>query len=466
MITRCHHCGAEFDVSTSLVLSRDPSVRCGQCMELFDAKANLYDKSEAAKAAATFKPVNPVRVDKIDMDALENAQTIAVEHRYVRANKATGITTADASYQQPDIDLSTTPEHIPEYVHDSESAARLEMEQTIAMQRESRSSIDSLSNNNLGAGISEHSFDPSRAVSRSAELPEAPDASQAAERMQKIRDRERRALDIEPVRELNDEHMQVVEEYKYRNHPSLDASTNVDETMAAIGATADAKTKDLEFIPDNALQQNTVHRESGWQQSAPTFKKDTPNFSTDKSGANVGMTESMVAPTVAPARQEHSFQGTHDFQVAHDKKTLKANDRDAVTEAPTHERRRPHSLDVSKRAEQSITKSNDTSAQEMRRYLSQRSSGGTGKPAVQRSNSYAERPSEYQRDRQAASRQTTTQRRTNAASSQSNSTWLWVLGLLVVGCIGLYVGRDSVANLDLPESILTPFCQITGCTPG
>jgi len=279
MITRCHHCGAEFDVSNSLVFSRDPSVRCGQCMELFDAKANLYDKNEAAKAAATFKPVNPVKVDKIDIAALENAETIAVEHRYVRANNANSIAVPDTNYQQPDFDLGTAPEHIPAYSHDSASAARLEMDQTIAMRRDPQSLSDNLPGTGLESGISEHRFDYSQ--SRVADVPVTSAVDDI--RMQRIRDRERRALEIEPARGLNAEQMRIVEEYRHRNNYSTGAipgASGANGAMSDVGATGDEKTKDLEFIPENALRQNAVHRESGWQESSPSFEDGTPRFST------------------------------------------------------------------------------------------------------------------------------------------------------------------------------------------
>lgn len=41
MITRCNQCGTKFEISAELVQSDDPSVRCGECLSVFDARAQL-----------------------------------------------------------------------------------------------------------------------------------------------------------------------------------------------------------------------------------------------------------------------------------------------------------------------------------------------------------------------------------------------------------------------------------------
>jgi len=465
MITRCHHCGAEFDVSSSLVFSRDPSVRCGQCMELFDAKANLYDKSEAAKAAATFKPVNPVKVDRIDVAALENAETIAVEHRYVRANKANSSAAQDANYQQPDFDLGAGPERIPVYDHDSAAAVQLEMDQTIAMRRKPQRPMDNLSGNNVEAGISEHRFeyDQSHAANLQAK-------SHAADmRMQKIRDRERRALDIEPARGLSAEQMRIVEEFRHRNNTGTSTSAgSVGDAMDDVAASVGEKTKDLEFIPDNALQQNTVYRESGWQESSPSSVDGVPEFATQKTEQQLGW-QQQASPQGGPQEQPKGSQAL-DTSRAWDK----------VNEAPMHEGQQFNSPDANTDVPEqrtypasptsNATQVQETSAQEMRRYLSQRSADGSGRPANDRNavvshNRAVDHQPPSRRIQSGTSSKSGSETK-SSPSSHSNNTWLWVLGLIVIGCVGLYVGRDSVANLELPDAILTPFCQVTGCTPG
>lgn len=90
MITRCDHCGSKFEVSAELVNSADPGVRCGECLALFDARANLYNEAEYRKSAAMLRPVQKRKpevkeVETIDADMLETADTIAVEHIYTSA---------------------------------------------------------------------------------------------------------------------------------------------------------------------------------------------------------------------------------------------------------------------------------------------------------------------------------------------------------------------------------------------
>ncbi len=41
MITRCNQCGTKFEISAELVQSEDPSVRCGECLSVFDARLQL-----------------------------------------------------------------------------------------------------------------------------------------------------------------------------------------------------------------------------------------------------------------------------------------------------------------------------------------------------------------------------------------------------------------------------------------
>ncbi len=45
MITRCPECGTKFRISVDLIRAEDSSVRCGDCMSVFDARAQLVDEA-------------------------------------------------------------------------------------------------------------------------------------------------------------------------------------------------------------------------------------------------------------------------------------------------------------------------------------------------------------------------------------------------------------------------------------
>ena len=42
---------------------------------------------------------------------------------------------------------------------------------------------------------------------------------------------------------------------------------------------------------------------------------------------------------------------------------------------------------------------------------------------------------------------------------------LWFVGLCAVVCLLLFAARNVVANMNLPEPVITGFCQVTGCVP-
>jgi predicted Zn finger-like uncharacterized protein len=95
MITQCSHCGTKFEISTELVESDDPRVRCGECLEVFNAKAQLVPEATfvepaiptvtqkvatgAGQRTGAGQPVPAVELDGyISADDLENAVTLSL----------------------------------------------------------------------------------------------------------------------------------------------------------------------------------------------------------------------------------------------------------------------------------------------------------------------------------------------------------------------------------------------------
>jgi len=93
MITQCSHCNTKFEISAELVASDDPRVRCGECLNVFNAKVQLVVESpfgepsiptvtqklatESASMAETSPAVD--LADYISPEELENAATVLLD---------------------------------------------------------------------------------------------------------------------------------------------------------------------------------------------------------------------------------------------------------------------------------------------------------------------------------------------------------------------------------------------------
>lgn len=51
MITRCNQCNTKFEISAELVEANDPTVRCGECLSVFDARAHLVTEEPSSYVA-------------------------------------------------------------------------------------------------------------------------------------------------------------------------------------------------------------------------------------------------------------------------------------------------------------------------------------------------------------------------------------------------------------------------------
>lgn len=98
MITQCSHCGTKFEISTELVESHDPRVRCGECLQVFNAKVQLVPEetfrepaiptvtqkvkevpAARAEAAGVESPAAELET-YISAEDLENASTLALDN--------------------------------------------------------------------------------------------------------------------------------------------------------------------------------------------------------------------------------------------------------------------------------------------------------------------------------------------------------------------------------------------------
>ena len=316
MITRCDHCGSTFEVSAELLNSGDPSVRCGECMSLFDARANLYDEADFLRASENLKPVRKNRVgdhqaETVDSEYLETAETLAVEHVYTAAgvvastsNRTRGSAAAPTTPDfdgQPDIDLARRSDRHREHRVDNIYPQDIEFERTVATE-----SVHV--NINPDAGYLDGAR-PRRDYhddSRSRDSHNTVTRREAQHRQQATREREQRALQLEPERDYKSQtivegqgsradaarsadqqqlrqvdHSRGVNksaESKDRNrsradHKPIDESDLVDD--AGIYARGNHA-----FIPDDVLKKSAVHRDDGRRDDNLQFRSDTPRFAT------------------------------------------------------------------------------------------------------------------------------------------------------------------------------------------
>jgi len=225
MITRCDQCGSTFEVSTELLNSGDPSVRCGECTSLFDARANLYDEADFLKASGRLKPVQRTlssarKSAAIHSEFLETAETVAVEHVYTAAGVVASTSGGSSSHKdlvkesdfnaQPDIDLARSSISSQGHRADNRYTQDFEFERTVATEsahanltadadyRDRRRPIrdqpprDSYARDKHGRGNN------SRDSHRGATTAE----QEARGKQQLMREREQRALGIEPERDF------------------------------------------------------------------------------------------------------------------------------------------------------------------------------------------------------------------------------------------------------------------------
>ena len=122
MITQCSHCNTKFEISKELVESQDPRVRCGECLNVFNARLQLFVEEEFSEP-----PVPTVTRKVMHSDAqlrqrspavslesyvsgedLDNAATIVLEDHPGTATRDSNAQVSDGFYS-PDLDYGNVP---------------------------------------------------------------------------------------------------------------------------------------------------------------------------------------------------------------------------------------------------------------------------------------------------------------------------------------------------------------------
>ncbi len=431
-------------------------------MSLFDARANLYDEATAQQAASTYKPVQKNRiVESIDPTMLEMAETVATEHFYQRAGAgrqagttavtaepALAETTASMAMDaeqssRPDIDLSGgSSAGYPVYRPSESIASDLEFGRTMATE------------STLGATGVDMSARASAEAPYRDEFTAVPDIYPASESLpldkadqterkrlaaeeirqlkrQSVSDRERRALAMEPVRELDENQRRQIEEFSARNAVAgqsaiddRDLALRPESRVAERAKKRDEKLEEYAFIPDDVLKNPPVYKDDG-RREGMRFDSETPQFD-----------------TALNDRREERDLNRQPVRSRDDRRAVPLDrsrpEREAARETPGADDA------PGRRRESRDSYVSDSSAQEMRRYQQHR-------PAVEVSE-FIEEPILERAPR-------TKNRRSGL------SPWLIACALIAAVCLALYTARNVIANMSLPEPLIASFCQVTGCVP-
>ncbi len=560
MITRCDHCGSTFEVSDELINSTDPGVRCGECMSLFDARANLYNEAEFLRSAAILKPVQKNHAaaryaETVDSASLETADTVAVEHIYTAAGVVASTSGGNASSKASSIeqDFGARPDVSPDHSSNREwqhpdgnrYPQDIEFERTIATEsaqvninadagyRDSRrppSGYQADYAGNYPAETADHNNSLPKDVSGDATTTE----KEARRKQQLMREREQRALQMEPERDYQSlpgsEQYQPradqshVEKRRIHNESNRGHQSDIDRTRVEpryidpgyiddrdLADDVEISARgDHPFIPDDVLKKSAVHRDNGRRGENLQFRADTPRFATSPSGNNTGHESRLkvrerqvrqvsvdgklpggavrketryadnarlvnevkhadetsrtdnatyadsVRRAAEASRTDAAIAGTAVGPEAGNRETRDSPGERDSRPAPESRSNPEHAGNLStsefkhlydQDVDDLAVRDNKlevagSSAQEMRRYQHYR-------PAVD----------------VAVAEDVTDEPVKRARGGLGIKSLIWFVGLCAAICLLLFAARNVIATMNLPEPVISSFCQVTGCVP-
>jgi predicted Zn finger-like uncharacterized protein len=140
MITQCSHCNTKFEISKELVESQDPRVRCGECLNVFNARLQLVVEEEFSEpqvptvtrkvrhSEAQQQQKSPaVALESyVSGEDLENAATIVLDDHPATPAGDSNVKVNDGFYS-PDLDYGKVPSGSPL------DSTTLEFERTLAL---------------------------------------------------------------------------------------------------------------------------------------------------------------------------------------------------------------------------------------------------------------------------------------------------------------------------------------------
>lgn len=433
MITRCNRCGAKFEISVNLVRSSDPTVRCGECLSVFDASEHLIPddsihnyvtepapnrrrtdkRREVAGSVVNRAPVVSHATDTataesmahITADDLENASTLAFEHGALdseetgvpaAADRARPVSTTRVNdgFYSPDLDINQfesspsdqqfkSPHHQPpsdrqSVKHDpmidlgeSLDNTSLEFERTLALE------------NFTDAESPQYSADST--TPPSADVTRSPDISEFSQPI---------VNDFRPEPRTNITYDETV---RFEQTDDFSAQSFAESRQAGV---------------DDHAERNPERSTSEYTDTTINTGRDYPLLSDDFLDQNATVNEAQDAFSQSQNQPESLYSDDRQYSSANSDQ--RNSDVDELEE-DLRERR-----------------VDQDSARELRRYVSSR--GG------------AVYPEGSARNRQG-----------------TRSSILPVLLMCVALGGVLYLARNVIATMNLPEPVVSAFCAVTGC---
>jgi len=518
MITRCEHCGSKFEVNAELVYSNDPAVRCGECLSLFDARACLFNEAESGKIPATLKPVEKrQRVEQpataLDAIDLETADTIAVEHFYTSeasrhraesggvdsavtqaavaddftagrnaipaayisdrgTGQANGQTSSQTNSQTRSRAASQYSDHngrdnlYPEYRPASNYPDDMEFERTAATEK-SLPDRDYQTSHNYSDPV-DHDRATDKIYTDYADGPTggvSSEADSAAYKKQLMREREQRALRVEPDRDF--ESAPDIENFADRPDVMRDSGFRTDEDTQFQSDTPrfDTSLDERTQQSDAPVLPSTYDNIARGRIGEVRYENEYKDYSNkaerpDASVADLSPDESEQADYVAQnERGAYATSRKHSYAADDVTTDINASDSYADDYQRLHEEDEYDGPAI--REEQYVVP--ESSARDMRRYQQNHQSLEIKKLDDDHDDADTEHvytPEELLVEREARARTERQARRQSSAGAV-----FWLLGLVAAVCLFLFAARSVIANMNLPVPVITSFCQITGCVP-
>lgn len=473
MITRCPECGTKFRISVDIIRAEDSTVRCGDCMAVFDARAQLVDEATESSYLADSAKERAARLRQQQQADLQQRDSAHNPIDSGAAGAGSGVADVHgANWVEPGWDSEGNRGLSPEAV--AERFKSRPRGQLIIDRRESESDID-LDNADTIA------YQPVGGDTYATEAPNRTD--QHAQRSPDLE-----VAATQAVRNRSD-HARASTDYGQRIDPLIDPDVTVSTDHAAAGAIDDTA---IEFEKTLALE-NLTGIEPDY------FEDDRARHSVIEKSVGSGartaraqpvpaqsVTEAMTAGADHAGMQQGAYVGEHQFDTRAESRVpqtrLKtredySNDPDVVNRPLGPPRSERHLADYYRESQagSADVANTDPYAAERRNshddyYAEDHTAGDSLDYSLDQSS--PERVAPDRSQSATAMRQHVNERGVAIDSDDDYDEvteagsgvlgWLLV-GLIAVLCAAAFYARDNIAKSELPQSVRAAFCSVAGC---
>ncbi len=423
MITRCNQCGTKFEISAQLLNADDPTVRCGECMAVFDARAELVDETTddvplLTKTASNSGPGgraenqasdDPLRKGSLESNRqqaalsaqyaiepadLETADTLVIERSFpVEEPSDSGreyaavAQSGESRGYRPDFEIETSQaqahiDPVISRIDDESMAGSLEFEKTLALDGltgiessyQERGAVIADQQHHAVAGNGHQSMNVSYSDDMGANNSPPHQSGSRAPQAYQYED------EIQVTLGERDRPVQIDE-----SEPVFDQSYHLDE------------------LSQPAARSPAAYHDSSYRAQREMSGRRANATVSDRHGSSSGASY--------PRSEEIPGEDMVSAELA---ESPGLSNNSAIDETDEY---------------------NPESARDMHRHI--RNRGGTVQPTVELTPPVAE--------------------------EKARGIVFPLICALLLGCALLYGARNSIANLDWPEPVLSTFCSVAGC---